>query len=78
MKRAAHVGVGIGAFTPILVLANPTGGQVVAGQANITAQNANSLVIKQASQSAIINWQQFSIGQGSTSSSCSPPAPRWC
>src|SRR5215469_4484813 len=64
LKRAAHVGLGVGAFTPMLALANPTGGQVVAGQANIVNQNANSLVVKQASQSAIINWQQFSIGSG--------------
>src|SRR6185503_19036001 len=52
------------AFTPVLALANPSGGQVVAGQANITTPSANSLVVKQASQSAIINWQQFSIGKG--------------
>ena len=65
IKRAAHVGLGVGAFTPILALANPTGGQVVAGQATIAAQNANNkLVISQASNSAIINWQQFSIDKG--------------
>src|SRR5579859_6593334 len=64
MKRAAHVGLGVGAFTPILALANPTGGQVVAGQANIATKNSNSLLITQASQSAIINWQQFNIGSG--------------
>ena len=64
LKRAVHVGLGVGAFTPILALANPTGGQVVAGQATIATPNANGLVINQASQSAIINWQQFSIGKG--------------
>src|SRR6185503_14732571 len=64
LKRSAHVGLGLGAFTPMLALANPSGGQVVAGQANITTPSANSLVVKQASQSAIINWQQFSIGKG--------------
>src|ERR1041385_5585831 len=64
LKRGAHVGLGIGAFTPVLALANPSGGQVVAGQANITAQNANNLVVHQATNSAIINWQQFSIGAG--------------
>src|SRR5580698_37330 len=64
MKRVAHVGLGVGAFTPILALANPTGGQVVAGQATIATPNANGLVISQASQAAIINWQQFSIGKG--------------
>ena len=51
LKRAAHVGLGVGAFTPILALANPTGGQVVAGQATIATPNANGLVINQASQS---------------------------
>ncbi|MFI4968495.1 MAG: hypothetical protein ACHQAU_07160, partial [Gammaproteobacteria bacterium] len=64
LKRASHVGLGLGAFTPVLALANPTGGQVMAGQASITSPAANGLVIHQSSQSAIINWQQFNIGSG--------------
>src|SRR5690242_10989279 len=64
LKRGGHIGWGLGAFTPMLALANPTGGQVAAGQANIASQGANGLVITQTSQSAIINWQQFNIGSG--------------
>src|SRR5579863_8292034 len=64
MKRGAHLGFGVGAFTPILALANPSGGHVAAGQASIATSNANGLVVKETSQSAIINWQQFSIGSG--------------
>src|SRR5579863_3716216 len=64
MKRGAHLGLGVGAFTPILALANPSGGHVAAGQASIATSNANGLVVKETSQSAIINWQQFSIGSG--------------
>ena len=61
MKRGAHVGLGIGAFTPILALANPTGGQVAAGSATIGV-SGNTTTIKQSSSAAIINWQQFNIG----------------
>ncbi|HEX7964258.1 MAG TPA: filamentous hemagglutinin N-terminal domain-containing protein, partial [Gammaproteobacteria bacterium] len=64
LKRGGSLGLGLGAFTPILALANPSGGQVVAGQATIGTPSANGMVINQASQSAIINWQQFNIGKG--------------
>src|SRR5690348_4384083 len=49
----------LGALTPLAVLANPTGGHVVAGSATITNPNANQTIIDQNSQRAIINWQQF-------------------
>ena len=52
----------LGALTPLAALANPTGGQVVAGSAAISNPSANSTVINQSSQRAIINWQQFSVG----------------
>ena len=42
------------------VYAAPTGGQVVAGQANITQTGAVTN-IHQSSQNAAINWQQFNI-----------------
>ena len=64
LRRTSHIGLGLGAFTPVLALANPTGGQVVAGQASITTPSANGMVVHQGSQSAIINWQQFNIGSG--------------
>ncbi len=64
LKRSGHIGLGLSAFTPVLALANPTGGQVAAGQASIAAHGANGMVITQSSQSAIINWQQFNIGAG--------------
>src|SRR6185436_7127803 len=43
---------------------SPQGGQVVAGQANIS-HNGNHTGIT-ASNGAVINWQSFSIGQGQT------------
>ncbi len=52
----------LGALTPLAVFANPTGGHVVAGSATITNPNANHTIIDQSSQRAIINWQQFSVG----------------
>lgn len=59
LRRAA---LGAGALAPAFALANPTGGQVVGGSASITVPDANHTIINQASQSAILNWQQFSIG----------------
>jgi filamentous hemagglutinin family protein len=43
----------------------PTGGSVVAGTASI-ATGANSMTITQSSQSAALNWQNFSIAQGNS------------
>jgi filamentous hemagglutinin family protein len=45
------------------VLGNPTGGDVVAGSASISSAG-KTLSINQASNTAIINWQTFSIGSG--------------
>src|SRR5487761_2234449 len=45
-------------------MANPTGGQVVAGAAAITAPSVSQLLINQATPTAIINWQTFSIATG--------------
>lgn len=59
LKRTA---IGFGAFAPAFAIANPTGGVVVGGNASITAPDANHTIINQASQNAILNWQQFSIG----------------
>jgi trimeric autotransporter adhesin len=43
--------------------AQPTGGSVVAGSAQISASGASTL-INQTTSKAIINWQSFSVGQG--------------
>ncbi|HSW13454.1 MAG TPA: filamentous hemagglutinin N-terminal domain-containing protein, partial [Solimonas sp.] len=50
------------AVAPALLLASPSGGQVIAGQAGIGHPTANGTVINQTSASAVINWQQFSVG----------------
>jgi len=47
------------------VQANPEGGAVVAGQAQITSAG-NTLHIHQASDRAVINWRDFSIQPGET------------
>jgi filamentous hemagglutinin family protein len=44
----------------------PTDGQVVAGAASINTPASNQMVINQASQNAIINWQSFGIGNGAS------------
>jgi filamentous hemagglutinin family protein len=44
----------------------PTGGSVAAGGVAIAQPSSTQLNITQTSQSAIVNWQSFSIGQGSS------------
>src|SRR5450830_1561587 len=46
-----------------LALAGPAGGTVVAGQASITGA-PGSMVIRQGSQNAVINWANFNINKG--------------
>lgn len=52
------------AFTGGPAAANPRGGVVVHGAADIARVSANQLRIHQQSRAVIINWQDFSIGQG--------------
>ncbi|MCJ8311311.1 MAG: filamentous hemagglutinin N-terminal domain-containing protein, partial [Hyphomicrobiales bacterium] len=51
---------------PVTVVAAelPTGGNVVSGSATITQNGANQLLINQASQNAILEFDTFSIGTG--------------
>ncbi|MDE1991420.1 MAG: filamentous hemagglutinin N-terminal domain-containing protein, partial [Rhizobiaceae bacterium] len=42
----------------------PTGGQVAAGNVSVGPASGNQLTIKQSSSSAVVNWQDFSIGKG--------------
>lgn len=44
----------------------PTGGAVVVGHATITNPSATQTTITQSSKKALINWNSFSISQGST------------
>lgn len=51
----------VGGLLPGLALANPTGGVVVTGQVGIGSQG-HQTTVTQTSQSAIVNWQTFSVG----------------
>src|SRR5579885_677190 len=44
-----------------VVLANPTGGQVVGGTGHITTPNATTTLITQNSQNLAIDWQTFNV-----------------
>jgi filamentous hemagglutinin family protein len=46
------------------VLANPQGGSVVGGSAQITYPNSNTTTINQSTNKAIINWETFNIDKG--------------
>lgn len=54
-----------GALFAVTAFANPTGGQVVLGNATIQSVG-NQTAINQSSNRAIINWQGFSIRPGET------------
>src|SRR5271170_3663289 len=53
---------------------NPTGGNVTAGSASIAGQGTSTVTINQASNTAIINWNTFSIGQGELTRFIQPSA----
>ena len=61
-RALAQTAGALGAMLPIAALANPNGGQVVAGSATIGTAGSNGVVINQNTQRASINWQQFSVG----------------
>ena len=52
--------------------ANPVGGQVVAGHADIVQSSPSQLDIVQSTKKAIINWGQFSIDEGETTNFIQP------
>ena len=52
----------------------PTGGSVAAGSVAIAQPSATQMNITQSSQSAVVNWQGFSIGQGSAVNIAQPNA----
>ena len=62
------------ALTAPPALANPQGGQVVAGSAEIVATSATRLEIRQQSERGIINWQSFSIDQAEQTHFAQPSA----
>src|ERR1700712_1681375 len=46
-------------------VAQPVGASVIAGQAQVSASGA-ATIVNQSSNKAIINWQDFSVGQGAS------------
>lgn len=59
----------VGAVTP--ALANPNGGTVTRGSASIET-GGNTVTIRQTSNRAVIEWQDFSIGKGETTTFVQP------
>ncbi len=56
----------IGSLASAGAHANPSGGKVIAGSANIVDRGNGTLDINQSSGKAIINWKDFSIGANET------------
>ena len=53
--------------------AMPSGGVVGAGKVSISTPGANSMVVRQDSQRAVVNWNSFNIGKGNTVNSSNKP-----
>jgi filamentous hemagglutinin family protein len=65
IRGFAWLGVLLGmAWWPVGTWANPTGGQVVLGNANISTLDPSNLLIEQLSDRALIQWDSFSIAAG--------------
>ncbi|MCP5145518.1 MAG: filamentous hemagglutinin N-terminal domain-containing protein [Gammaproteobacteria bacterium] len=56
-----RIGWGALASLPGLVLAGPSGEQLVAGNASVVRPDAFTTQVNQQSQSAVMNWQTFSV-----------------
>jgi len=54
--------------------AMPSGGVVGAGKVSISTPNTNSMVVRQDSQRAVVNWNSFNIGRGNTVNFAQPNA----
>lgn len=74
------------ALTPVILatlvlapaaIANPVGGTVTAGKAEITAPDPSTLVINQSTNRAIIDWQKFDIDPGETTRFIQPSSDSW-
>lgn len=52
------------AIVPSALYANPTGEQVVGGAATFNRPDAATLIVKQQTDRAVINWNSFSIANG--------------
>jgi filamentous hemagglutinin family protein len=59
---------------PALAQNLPTGASVAAGSVSIAQSSATQLTVTQSSQSAIVNYQSFSVGQGSNVTFAQPNA----
>src|SRR6056297_1158989 len=59
------------------VLANPKGGKVVAGAAEVSAPDPTKLLIDQSTDRSIINWDSFNIDAGETTQFKVPNADSW-
>ena len=58
--------VALALMAPQAVFGAPTGATVVAGQVQVTQPNAQTTLITQGSDKAILSWRSFSIGAGET------------
>ena len=64
LLKALRLLLALSVTVPSPLWANPSGGQVAAGIADILNQGGQTVTIRQASNLAVINWHDFSIQAG--------------
>jgi filamentous hemagglutinin family protein len=64
LRKPLALAVALALAAPHAAIAAPTGATVVAGQVQVTQPNAQTMLVSQGSDKAIINWRAFSIGAG--------------
>lgn len=65
-RRLFATAAGLPLLVPMIASANPSGGEVAAGQVSFSNPDANTLQVDQTSDTAIINWESFSIAGNET------------
>ncbi len=73
LQAAALLVAGLPARAQPAANARPAGGQVSSGSAAITS-NATTTLVRQSSQNAVVNWQNFNIGSAQTVQYAQPGA----
>ncbi|NTY41081.1 two-partner secretion domain-containing protein, partial [Burkholderia diffusa] len=66
LRLAAALLMGVAIPLGAVAGALPQGGSVVGGVANIQTPNPNQMIVSQGSQKAVINWNSFNVGAGSS------------
>lgn len=72
LKAVLLLGTALGPLAALPALANPLGGDVVAGDASVAGEGTPTVTVTQGSDKAIIDWRSFNVGLGETTQFVQP------